>query len=295
MTTRAALFLLVALPVAGAGAHALSRRVVDRGIGVHDPTIPPRPPHALGGTAFMEQLSGIPAAARQHAIMAQILEGNVPRFLRSFRPVQLVGTTRGGRTVTATVWVMPDYLSVGSNRDFVRVPLDLPTAETIARVLDLCLPTRKVVDAVYKQAAVHLRPIPLPPGPWMRSPQYVLEHNRSIEAERAGMPLGPLTAGQKKDVVLSRRLRMHPGRVAIYGWHLAVGHPIQPLSTVHGALYADYSHGVRFVAPIVLVDGVARNYFDVLGDPVLGPVLSYDGGIPSPRTLQNAASRTEDP
>ena len=50
-----------------------------------------------------------------------------------------------------------------------------------------------------------------------------------------------LTAGPRKDLVLTSRLWLDPGKVAIYGWHRARGAPIQPLSTVHGAGYADYS------------------------------------------------------
>ena len=233
----------------------------------------------------------MPAAARQRVIQAEILKGNVPLFLRRMRPVLLVGVTPAGRMVEATVWVMPDYIAIGSDTDFVRVPLDFPTAAALASSLDLRLPTRKIVDSVYQQAAVRLRPITMKPGPQMRSPAYVLTHNQRIEEARAGLPLGLLTAGQKKDLVLTRRLRIPPSHVAIYGWHRAAGQPIQPLSTFHGARYADYSHGVRFVAPVVLIDGVPREYFDILADKELGPVLSYEGRIQNARELQDSAAR----
>jgi hypothetical protein len=254
-------------------------------------TIPARPPNALGGTAFVESLRNLPAAARQNALQLEILRGNVPPFLRHLQPVQLSGVTSAGRRVAATVWVMPDYMAIGSDSDFVRVPLDFPTASAIARALDLRMPTRKIVDAVYQQAAVRLRPITMSPGAQMRSPAYILVHNRRIEAARAGQALGLLTAGHKKDLVLTGRLGRHPGRVAIYGWHLAAGRPIQPLSTVHGARYADYSHGVRFVASNVMIDGTLHEYFEVLADRNLGPVFSYEGRIQNARALQNAASR----
>jgi hypothetical protein len=42
--------------------------------------------------------------------------------------------------------------------------------------------------------------------------------------------------------VLKQRLWLQAGRVAIYGWQRAGGTPIQPLSNVDGAGYADYSH-----------------------------------------------------
>jgi len=66
-----------------------------------------------------------------------------------------------------------------------------------------------------------------------------------VKRERAAHaePLGELTSGDKKDLVLTSLLWRVPGRVAIYGWHRAVNQPIQPLSKVHGARYADYSPG----------------------------------------------------
>ena len=37
-----------------------------------------------------------------------------------------------GGTITGTVRVLPDYLSVGSDTDFVRVPLDAVSAQRVA-------------------------------------------------------------------------------------------------------------------------------------------------------------------
>ncbi len=66
--------------------------------------------------------------------------------------------------------------------------------------------------------------------------------------------------------------------------------PIQPLSTVHGACYADYSHGVRLVSENVLVDGGTRSIYDVLQDPVLSKVLSDEGPIRNLRALTTPAA-----
>ena len=57
----------------------------------------------------------------------------------------------------------------------------------------------------------------------------------------------------------------------------APGDPIQPLSTVHGALYVDYSHGVRLVSTTVVVDGRPRSIYDALQDSHVAPVLSREG------------------
>jgi hypothetical protein len=110
----------------------------------------------------------------------------------------------------------------------------------------------------------------------MRSTAYVVRHQQLIAAQREALraPSDALTAGHKKDVVSTRRLEQAPGRVAIYGWHRASHQPIQPLSTVHGAAYCDYSHGVRLVSRTVYVDGSARPIEDVLADPQLGHLLA---------------------
>jgi hypothetical protein len=87
---------------------------------------------------------------------------------------------------------------------------------------------------------------------------YVLSDYVAIggQAQVAG---GVLLAGHKKDLVLTRKLATRPNRVAIYGWHQLSGEPIQPVSTVHVAEYADYSHGVRLIWGHGLVYVTERN------------------------------------
>ena len=61
--------------------------------------------------------------------------------------------------------------------------------------------------------------------------------------------------------------------------HRDAGQPIQPLSTVHGANYADYSHGIRLVSRWALIDGKLRLIRDLLQDPATARVLSDEGPI----------------
>ena len=149
------------------------------------------------------------------------------------------------------------------------------------------LPTTKIVDAIYAQADARVRPEPLQAGPKMRSTPYFVLHDRLVRQESlaVGAMLGDLVAGQKKDLVITNRLRTHQGRVAIYGWHREDGTPIQSLSTVHGESYADYSHGVRLVGAVAYVDDRERSLADILQDPQLAPVVSAEGPIPNVRAL----------
>src|SRR3974390_3674529 len=99
------------------------------------------------------------------------------------------------------------------------------------------------------------------------------------EERGEGIPLGALVSGDKKDVVMSHRLTMNLGRIAIYGWHRGPGQPIQPLSTVHGANYADYSHGIRLISEWALVNGKLQSIRQLLQDPATAKVFSDEGPI----------------
>ena len=248
--------------------------------------IPPRPAAAMTGSDFVRATSGLTEIEREPVIADQLLAGDLPAFLRRLRQVTLQSRT-DGRALRITICVTPDYLALGSDRDFLRMPMSLPTALRVAGRFGFVLPTRRMVDAIYEQAEVRLRPQPLPAGPEMRSTAYYWWHDREIREQglALGAALGVLVAGDKKDLVLTNRLLVKPDRVAIYGWHRGDGDPIQPLSTVHGARYADYSHGVRLVSATAYVDGQPTPIVDLLADPRLSVVLSDEGPVPRLATL----------
>ena len=252
--------------------------------------IPARAKQDLTGSQFVQRVSKMDSQEREEAIRNEILEGNLPSFLRKLVPVELHAQLQGGRNLTATIFVMPDYLAIGSDDDFLRIPMNLYTAEAIAERFGFVLPTRKMVDAIYLQSRNHFVPHPLPAGPQMRSIAYYWTHNQLIQdqARALGMQSGDLVSGHKKDVVITNRLNANVGRIAIYGWHRGPGQPIQPLSTVHGANYADYSHGIRLISEMALVDGEFRSVYDILHDSSTARVLSDEGPISVNRQLLSA-------
>lgn len=247
--------------------------------------IPRRSGGMQAGSTVIGALTGSGGRSRDDAIAAQIAAGNLPDFLRDLVPVTFT-SGEGRQRTRITLCVMPDYLAVGSDRDFVRVPLGLPAAMRLAERFDMVLPTTRMVDAIHAQASVRLSPSPMEPGAQMASTQYFLRHNATVEGQRqrAGGRLGQLVAGHKKDLVLTNRLNANPGRVAIYGWHRGNNAPIQPLSTVHGAEYADYSHGIRLISRTAYVNGRAVDLRDLLGDSRLAGMISNEGTI-THRTL----------
>jgi hypothetical protein len=243
--------------------------------------IPPRAAQAPGGSEIARRVEHLSGLARDALLRAELFVGNIPAFLRHAAPVSITGGDRA-HPLEVTLCVLPDYLAVGSDRDFVFVPLGLEAALAVAQRFGFELPTPHMVDAIYEAAPVKLAPLPLPAGDQMRSTAYFVYHTELIDEERAALPapLGELTSGDKKDLVLTSRLWTDPGRVAIYGWHRGVGAPIQPLSTVHGARYSDYSHGVRLVSDTAYVNGVPRRLQELLAEAEPARLLTGEGPWP---------------
>ena len=249
--------------------------------------VPKRHGKAPSGSEVMQALQGVYGTQRDDVVTEQVLSGNFPPFLRELVPVDIAGVVANGKHVLVTICVMPEYLAVGDNRDFVRVPMGLGAAAKIASELGFLLPTPKMVDAIYNHAQVRLKPRPMKPTAQMVSTDYLLKHDQMIDAQRARTPSGlsALTSGQKKDIVITNRLRRKPGRVAIYGWHQQNGRPIQPLSTVHGADYADYSHGVRLVSQTAFLNGKPTSLANIMADRELAGIVTGEGPISDVRSL----------
>lgn len=242
--------------------------------------IPRRPGSASSGSAVMASVGNGSGSGRDNSLVQEALSGNIPSYIRNLQPVTFNGTV-GGRTVEVTICVTPDYLAIGSDRDNVLVPLGLPAALRVADAFDMMLPTTTMVDAIYQQADVRVAPSPMTPGASMSSTNYFVRHNETVQGQfaRAGAQDGMLVAGHKKDLVLANRLSRNPGRVAIYGWHRTNGRAIQPLSTVHGEYYADYSHGIRLVSRTAFINGRAVDLRELLTDERYAGFLNSDGAL----------------
>lgn len=239
------------------------------------PAISPRPADAPGGRAFIESLAGLDREAREAAVLLELMRGNIPSFLRRFVPVRVEANAVNGLRASAVYEVMPDYLAIGSDEDWVRMPMNPHTAQAFCDAFGLALPTRKMVDDIWRAAEVKLTPEPMRQD--RDAPATYLKHHLMVEQQ--SHLSGAFVAGHKKDVVISNRLAERPNRVAIYGWHYLNGEPIQPLTTVHVDWYVDYSHGIRPVRQTILVDGKPMSYAELLRDPHLHVLLSDEGEI----------------
>jgi hypothetical protein len=241
--------------------------------------IPPRVQTAPGASQLQKKLNDADEGQREDIIYQEVISGNIPYFLRAQVPVRFLSKTRSGRTKTVVIWSLPDYISLGNDQDFVRVPMSSVTAQKLADYFEMMLPTAKIVDVLYQTAKVQLRPQTFRPSPSMVRTSEFYKHQELIQKQLGNKAPMKLVAGHKKDIVLTNKIATRPDKIAIYGWHQSGGQPIQPLSTVHGYWYADYSHGLRLIAPFAKIGDEMYRLSDVLRDPELAPLLSYEGPL----------------
>jgi hypothetical protein len=243
----------------------------------------------MSGTNFCKNTIGnLKDDAREKEIFDAITGGQAPPFMSKLVNIELkkgvhfTTIKKDGHDVVAIVCqVTPDYLSVGTNDDYVRMPMRPATAQKIADKFKCLLPTRKLVDALESQPfckkAAHvnlpqsnvpaalkekyrakakpedrnnpaLNPDFLAYQEYMHTTDAYLVHNNQInEGELKGVAVGKLVSGHKKDIVLPAQT----GKVVIYDWPKSGKRSVHG---THGSFYADYSHGVRLVRDNIVLD-----------------------------------------
>ena len=242
------------------------------------------------GTEFAQRVAGLTREAREAAVVTAVRNGHVPSWWRRFVEVKLG---------EAVISVSPDYVCIGTEDDYWFAPLTPAAAQAVADELGCVLPTRKMVEAIWRAAPLKLEPVPIMPSKAMTTVPVFSQHTMMVREQRDGArvayPFGTLVAGHKKDVVITPRLETTPDRVAIYGWQRKDGAVIQPLYLGHAATWADYSHGVRLVKRAMTVGGVATTVAAVLADAEKSALLSDEGLITTARYAQRvAAEKTEE-
>ena len=223
-------------------------------------------------TAFYQTVAAWKWRERDSLAKIEILSGNIPSFLRNFVRIHTsITDSSTGKIISAYYFAAPDYLSLGTDEDWARIPLTPMAAQVIADSFHCFLPTRKMVNDIYEQSVVKLAPVPM--YAFRDSSVTMWQHHLIIEGQRKGKK--GLIAGIKKDVVLSGKVTRDtkPDREAIYGWHKSDGKPIQPLYTGHINWWVDYSHGIRLIYRTVWVDGKPMDYTEVFKNPSLQKLL----------------------
>lgn len=228
----------------------------------------------LSGSVLAQQMLRLEAEEREAFVEECVSIGNYPDFMNDFVRINVQIRDENGGIIKAHYFVAPDYLSIGTNADFIRMPIQPATAQRIANKIGCFLSTRKICNDVYQNTIIRLAPHPLTKD--RDSIRTFIEHNEIIEDQRKGYQ--GLIAGHKKDVILTHRLFEYPknDRVALYGWHKSDGQPIQPIYVGHIDWYVDYSHGIRMVKDTIHVEGKPMHYVDVMKHPVYCKLICDD-------------------
>jgi len=176
------------------------------------------------------------------------------------------------------VAVSSDYLTAQG----VRVPLWPSTAQRVADRFGAMLPTKALVDAIWRAATVKVAPRSMTPraDASRDSNKLLAEHEVLVNAAIAGRT--GLIDGDKKSIVVGRAIATPEGRRAvwIYGWHRLNGEPVQPVYGGHSATYgADYSHGTRLVSRTAYLNGQPVAIESLFADPRYAPLLNESGTL----------------
>lgn len=300
--------LLLAVAVAGLallpqGLSAQKKAKIDKNAGYME--VPWFQTHndesvALTGHEFIQKVQDMGFWDMEEQTVAQILAGNVPSALKKFRKITYTVTIRhryqsytlegfpDGPVKKEThkykveMWVLPDYLAVGNNEDYVRMPMGPLAAQRVADSLYCSLPTTFLSDRIDEVSEGRIEIFPFRPvGDRNMKPLCFEDSNNAINAlmRSKGLKFGQFVSGLKKDVVLTTRLENEPEyyrHVAIYGWFHLDGHPQQPLFIRHGNFYSDYSHGIRLIYRTIKIDGKEYDLRAVLEDPFLFRLVSKE-------------------
>lgn len=256
--------------------------------------IPTRPAGALTGSQFADEIrkQQYSGAMRDRRVLHELRTGNIPNFYRKLVDIT-VRQTFGGVEHNLTYRVMPDYLAIGSDEDYLRMPMSPLTAQAFGDEFGFTLPTPKMVDQIHGAAEVKLDAGTLsidishdPMGNEVLVFEHIVAQNKMVEAQLAQRKARPgaLVDGDKKDVVISNRIATHPKKVVIYGWHYPNNGIRQPLfpkgddpKAGHDLTYMDYSHGLRMVSNTVVADGEAMSLSDLLANETLCRLVSDEG------------------
>jgi hypothetical protein len=220
---------------------------------------------------------------------------------------------------TARIPVQTDVVSIGTLEDHLRLPMTPMTAQSIANLTGSLLTTPLLEYRIWQQAGYKANPTGMVPNQGVNLEQFAA-HSRLIDDQlRAATVIpGTLVAGIKKGVVVSNIHK--PNKVIIFGWYrhyltdkdgrltseLAPDvfddgkglttvspagvvmqtpnrQPLQPKSNVHGDFYFDYSHGIRLVGPVSIVNGQPMETAALYQHPTLSRLVSNEGPVRVPR------------
>jgi hypothetical protein len=244
------------------------------------------PSEKLTATQFIESVKNLKHSVREDLATKLFLEGQIPDRFRLLKEISIVAPVSIAigkfETKTFKFFVSNDYLTLGTDADFLRFPLNPLNAQKVADEYNCTLPTEKLVTLIWNAGKkINPRPWGPPYNQEMLSLKRYVDHDKMINAsiEKLKYDFSDLLVGHKKDVVLSNRLVSRPKQVAIFGWHQSNGKPIQPVSLIHENTYSDYAHGVRLISNTCFIDNEVHHLHDLFKHDLYHKIVSSEGKL----------------
>jgi hypothetical protein len=223
------------------------------------------PPATMTATEILRQLPNTLCEEREQAICEFFEAGQCPMWLRQWVEIPVAADGLSG-----AFYVMPDFLCLGTDDDYVYTPLGAINAERALRRFKAVLPTQRMVSLVY---AMSKKQVAQPWGPpydnsMKLTERWAVQTRKAAKGIKAsGAHNGDLVEGHFKNVIVSpRTVTSHGTDLSFFGWYDGRGRPIQGDSGAHGSSYCDYSHGVRAVLSNVVVGDRMTSLPEALAD-----------------------------
>jgi hypothetical protein len=240
----------------------------------------------MNGTDILDGLPLTAGPAREQAILDAVRRGDVV--------ISFVDVTSSAGGHTATFSVSADALRLGTADDSFRVSATACTMQQIADALECVLPTSRICDLIWAQAAVRLTPCVQSVDDATRvSTALMAKYHAEVEAKLEGRTGLIENVGKHwllSNGIVGKTIVGIPA-AANYGFYSDQGsflsgpsrsgayRLIQPLATDHFIDYVDYSQVIRLVKQSCTVDGQAADLRDVLRDPSLAALASDEGRL----------------
>jgi hypothetical protein len=210
---------------------------------------------------------------RHRLVLEQVFRRNMPDTWDDWVSITVIG--RKGTVVEFEV--SPHGLRIGTNEDWVEVPMDGPHFAAAAELLGLSLAPAWMIEQIHLEArdrgglghyfaAAEIAQSMgyddwepnAPDGEKMKSPEFFERRSALIRdwLEEHQIADNALVSGYFKSVVPPIDGLTRPGGLEMVGGYSDDGQRIQPLSGgFHARTFFDYSHNVRLTKRFVRVDG----------------------------------------
>lgn len=149
------------------------------------------------GSAILKEIMAAPMSGRE-----KLIYDNLPESERAESAVPVASgacdVMIDGKDYSIEYMVAPDYLCLGDDEDYFRVPLTPKVAQAFADDMDAILPSRRMVDEIYAQANARLIPKSIAGNKatledWAKHEIMVQQQQKSL-----GIPAGPSSRATRR-------------------------------------------------------------------------------------------------